>query len=465
VNTQVKQLRITLVSSAWLVASAIGSWAIATEPALFETDATPLLQPVNWQQPAGEPLLQPEVVIPVLPIQPPVVQEVRPFLDGNVMEEEITPPTTTDDAEPNQRGVRPYGGGHPKDWDWGCGGSPYRTGPGVCDNWDVGCRWDVTVDGIVMSREQTDLPALASRINLDSTGAVINDPLTPLDLTDDPMLEEFDYGPGGRASFISKLPKSEWQMHFGYEGIEEWNASVVYPKFSPIPGIAVLPEIILPDSSEQSSLNYRSSLHSGELNFVRDNCSPVWRPYCGVRYVKFDDEINHTIDQQVPTPPLPTTPSVFTVEQDRFNIFDIENNLIGFQVGLRHDLWRPMRRLTLEGFVNAGVYYNKIKYTNLMGTFTTQEFSDDPLTAGNEARTDFSDVANNDVSELSEISYIGEASVSGVCRLNKCWALRAGYQALWITDLHLAEDAFLDTGIESRDMFFHGWHAGVEHRR
>jgi hypothetical protein len=52
-----------------------------------------------------------------------------------------------------------------------------------------------------------------------------------------------------------------------------------------------------------------------------------------------------------------------------------------------------------------------------------------------------------------------------VCRLNKCWALRAGYQALWITDLHVAEDAYLNTGIEGRDLFFHGWHAGVEHRR
>jgi hypothetical protein len=259
-------------------------------------------------------------------------------------------------------------------------------------------------------------------------------------------------------------------MHAGYEGIEEWNASVVYPKISPMPdNLDFVGEFISPDSSEQTSLHYRSSLHSGELNFVRDFCSRVWRPYCGVRYVKFDDEINHSINQEVPTPPLPTTPPVFTVEQDRFNIFDVENNLVGFQIGLRHDLWRPMRRLSLEGFVNAGVYYNRIKYTNLMGVFTTQEFSDNPATVANEARTDFSDVVNNDVSELSEISYIAEASLSGVCRLNKCWALRAGYQALWITDLHVAEDAFLngsiDVGMESRDLFFHGWHAGVEHRR
>jgi hypothetical protein len=175
--------------------------------------------------------------------------------------------------------------------------------------------------------------------------------------------------------------------------------------------------------------------------------------------VKFDDEINDTLNQEAP-PPLPTVPPSVVppvITTDRFNIFDIENNLIGFQVGIRHDLWRPMRRLAIEGFVNAGVYYNDVKYTNFMGEITTQQMLGQADAV--------SGVFNSDVRELSEISYIAEASLSGVCRLNKCWALRAGYQALWITDLHLAEDAYLNTGIETRDLFFHGWHAGVEHRR
>jgi hypothetical protein len=222
--------------------------------------------------------------------------------------------------------------------------------------------------------------------------------------------------------------------------------------------------------SEQRSLHYRSSLHSGELSFVR-MCDPVWRPYCGVRYVKFDDEINDFINQEAP-PPLPGSMPVPVTTVDRLNLFDIENNLIGFQVGIRHDFWRPNRRLAIEGFANTGVYYNKVKFTNLMGQFTTQEFADDIDPPANpqapiidESRIDFADVANNDVRELSEISYISEASISGVCRLNKCWAVRAGYQAMWITNVHLAEDAFLGSDLEGRSLFFHGWHAGVEHRR
>jgi hypothetical protein len=88
-----------------------------------------------------------------------------------------------------------------------------------------------------------------------------------------------------------------------------------------------------------------------------------------------------------------------------------------------------------------------------MGVFTT--LADGTQTA----------VLNNDVSELSEISYVSESSISAVCWLNKCWALRAGYQTLWIDNLHRADDAFLNTGKDERSLFFHGWHAGVECRR
>ena len=93
-------------------------------------------------------------------------------------------------------------------------------------------------------------------------------------------------------------------------------------------------------------------------------------------------------------------------------------------------------------------------------------FADDTDTVDiDESRIDFADSVNNDVREYSEIAYVTEASISGVCRLNKCWALRAGYQAMLINNVHLAEDAYLGTGLEARSLFFHGWHAGVEHRR
>jgi hypothetical protein len=139
---------------------------------------------------------------------------------------------------------------------------------------------------------------------------------------------------------------------------------------------------------------------------------------------------------------------------------------MGFQVGLLHDTMQLNNRLAIEGFVNGGVYYNKIKYSNVMVVKTTQVVADDTATtAFNEARTDDSTIVNNDARDLDEISYEAEASVTGVCRLNKCWALRAGYQVLWINHLHLADAAYLGDVEGSQELLFHGWHAGLECRR
>jgi hypothetical protein len=504
VKQSVNQRPTKLAAFIWLVVATTCSWSTANEPAALDAAYAPSLEPANFQVPAVDaiPPIPPQTVLPIppqpsemyIPPQIPAVvpvptpsQTPTPLLDDGAIEEELTPPGGATNPIAERRGVRPYGGGHPGDWPWGCNGSPFRTGPGFCDTWEVGCRWDVAVDGIVMRREDADLATLAAFTNADSMGNPIdlpNDPMDPLTLLDDPALEQFDYGVGGRVWMTSKLPKSLWQMHFGYEGIEEWNASVVYPKQpqQPLPP----PPLLVPEfPSEQRSLTYRSSLHAAELNFVRD-CGVV-RPYCGVRYIKFDDEIQDFVNQQA-APPLPAqlpavgVPPLFppvgpVVTDDYLNLFDIENNLIGFQIGARHDLWRPSRRLAIEGFVNTGVYYNRVKYTNLMGQFTTQEYGDNvntplagvPPAGGtanlDESRLDFADVVNNDVREYDEISYVTEASISGVCRINKCWALRAGYQAMFINNVHLAEDAYLGNDLEGRSLFFHGWHAGVEHRR
>jgi len=453
-------------------------------------------------------IVQPIEVMPG-PIQPaaPLESLPSPLLDGREPAEYVLPPVDEDSYcgegyEGGARGVRPYGGGRPADWSWGCGGSPYRT-VGRCDNWRVGPKWHVTVDGIVMTRYETDLEAL--------TEEMIDNHLGEEDL-ENPTFEQFDRGPGGRITFTSQVPRyAGYQIQFAYEGIEAWNSSIVFekedfePEFytavitttttttttvvNPPPSTIVTTETTttntyddgplplqpgdpFPEGSEQRSLHYRSNYHSGELNFLVGHNS-TWQPYCGVRYINFDDEINDTIDQQA-QPPLPfegpdnVPPGEFlaVATTDRVNLFDIQNNLMGFQLGLFHDSWQANRRLAFEGFVNGGVYYNKIKYTNLMGIFTTQQITDDTSTTGiNESRIDFSNTVNNDVREYSEVSYVGEASLSGVCRLNKCWALRGGYQALWIANLHLADDAYLGNENANEDLFFHGWHAGVECRR
>jgi hypothetical protein len=346
----------------------------------------------------------------------------------------------------------------------------------MCDNWKVGCRWHVTVDGIVWSREETDLAAIATEME-DTTNF-----LRGAGTVGSPTFEQFDKGPGGRITFTSQVAKcTGWDMMFAYEGIEDWDASIVFPidEFDPAfySNAAALPLQPLPpftpsfpDAYQQRTLHYQSSLHSGELNFVR-NCDETWRPYCGVRYIRFDDEIDDAFRQDAQFPlPFPGSQPVGTflagATSDQVDSFDIDNNLMGFQIGLLHDTWRVTRRFAIEGFINSGVYYNKIKYHNQVSVVTTQIVADDVLTvAVNEARVDTSQAVINDDRDYSEIAYVSEANLTGVCRLNKCWALRGGYQVLWINNVHLADDAYLGNENINRGLLFHGWHCGVECRR
>jgi hypothetical protein len=330
-------------------------------------------------------------------------------------------------------------GGSPDDWSWGCGGSPYRTGPGYIDNWKVGCRWETSVDGMVLFREDTDLAALQAAVG-------IVDPV---------VFEEFDHAVGGRVSMTGYMPRwANYNVQAAYEGAEAWNASVVSEKAVEMDG-----------SFEQRSLYYRSNLHSAELNIVR-TCHPVWRPYCGVRFVKFDDEIYDYNNQESP-PPLPAAGSLTATEIDTKNFVDIENNMIGFQLGLRRDLWRIGRMFSVQGYANAGVYHNKIKRSNIMTEETLVLVGDDITEDGDQTGVASSLITNHDVSDLTEISYLAEASITGICRLNRSVAMRAGYQIMWINNIHLADDEFLMPVGEdlTRGRVFQGWHAGIEYRR
>jgi hypothetical protein len=190
----------------------------------------------------------------------------------------------------------------------------------------------------------------------------------------------------------------------------------------------------------------------------------VWKPYCGVRYIKLDDELSDFINQDEPFPLPAPVPEIFT-EVDRLNVFDVENNMLGFQVGVKRDLWKLGKMFSVQGYANAGVFHNRIKRSNIMSVETRELVGDDSDTGTFEGRESVTAVFNHEVSDRTEISYLGELSLTGICRLNRCCAMRAGYQILWLNNVHLADDAFLATGVDARSMIFQGWHAGVEYRR
>jgi hypothetical protein len=477
-----------------------------------------IVVPVN---PAGPAVNAPTVVLPpqtaptvvVPPPAPgatapagPTVDGSSPLLDGKLPTEELLPPVVQEGAceEEQRQGVQPYGGGHPTDWSWGCAGSPYRNGPGLCDNWKVGCRWHVTVDGLVLHREDTDLPVLQTQMIANNANNFMSSNGTAAagGTVGNPDLEHFDHGPGGRVTFTSQVSQCKYfDVQAVYEGVNDWDSYIVFPATIisntalPIPpltgtvgfpqtGVNTLPGGPFPQEFQQRSLHYESSLNSGELNFLPGR-DPEWRPFFGVRYIRFDDKITDFLNQDTQPPlagprtdvisPGPAGPGTLitvndpigpTFETDRLNLYHAENNLMGFQIGLLHDTFRLNSRLAIEGFVSGGVYYNRVRYSNFRGVFTTQTFADNTrTTVFDESRVDNSNAVNNDSRDLSEISYEAEASLTGVCRLNKCWALRGGYQVLWINHLHLADSAFFGNPEEDSDLLFHGWQVGIECRR
>ena len=338
-----------------------------------------------------------------------------------------------------------------------------------------------------MSREHANLTSLVDQMRANNTFMSSDGTAVGGGTDMAPETENFHDAPGGRITFSSQVCGcTGYDLEAVYEGLDNWNSSVVFPKEA-LPAVALPippnpdtePAAPFPEGFQQRSLHYRSDMNSGELNFMTC-CGPTCRPFFGVRVIRFDDEINDMLNQerQVPLPgpqtgdsggPTPVNvndPIGPTFETDRLNLFHIENNLMGFQIGMFHDTWRLNQRFAIDGFVSAGVYYNEVKYSNVMGIYTTQAFADNTRSTDVvESSTNISNIVNNDSRTLAEISYVSEASISGVCRLNRCWALRGGYQILWMDNIHTAEQAYLGNPNGGSDLFFQGWHAGFECRR
>ncbi len=343
-----------------------------------------------------------------------------------------------------------YGAGGPCKEHWGCGGSPFRTGPGQCDDWRVGPIWQVTLDGVFMTRDETNIDALAAAIGT-TTGAADS-------------YQQFEHGTGTRLTLTGWWPQMKgYEMQVGYLGIFNWDANVVVPDAN-----VVAPPVGSVALTEQRDLKYGSDLHSLEINAQRLTTSP-WKPFFGVRFLRGDEKIQD-ITRRSNT--LPLSLGEVAITNNLFSNAEVENNLIGFQLGMRRDVWHLSEKLSIHGFSNGGAYCNMIDRDLSSGqTQTRTELIavDDPATP------DFDETGSTEIlttgtgtrvkSNRTELSFVGEVSLSLQYKLNQCSALRGGYQVLYINGLEFADDAYLGLAPNSRDLLLHGWFAGFEYRR
>lgn len=353
------------------------------------------------------------------------------------------------------------GGGGP------VGGSGYRTGPGRRDNWKVGPHWRATVDGVLLFRDDADLDAMLTQVG----------PLPPSSAL--PSLEfrdNFDHAAGVRALLTSEFPQcAGYELQIGYVGVEKWLANAYY-ELETIAAASIPTSDV--DVMQRRSLNYESNLHAVEINFQRDTRGFL-KPFAGLRYLGLDETISDD-NVQFTTGVLPDPVNVGdTIASDVTSTqtaVDIQNNLIGFQTGLRLDMWRPTRKLHFNGFVSAGAYCNIVDRDRIFqetNTVTTNErvsvsdgsggFTEQVNTTVNTATT------RSTVSgDGARVAFVTEAALAGTWKLNSCTALRAGYQVMFLSGVELSEDLWLAPppveAIED-DLFLHGWFAGLEYRR
>jgi hypothetical protein len=324
------------------------------------------------------------------------------------------------------------------DWGWGCGGSPHRTGPGSCDTWKVGPRWRVGLDGVIMQRDTTNLDALVAAATPPFTG--------------DQLRENFDYGGGARLTIASDWPKwAGYEMAVDYIGVPEWNASVFVPDVPPLGPIAGV--------NTQRELTYRSAMHSLAINF-QESRNRIFKPFLGVRYVLLDEDLDDETDQFAPA-----VVGALTNTTDIARAVDVQNHLIGFQGGLRGDLWNRGGWFSVQGMIDGGAYCNLSNQNNRFRQTTSTQRLDDPNTAGNEFYDTLTSVSNEYKQDRARVAFLGEASLAAVAQLNRCTSLRAGYQVLYLEGVELGDTAFLGNGPSNDDLLLHGWFAGFEYRR
>jgi len=401
-------LAIVWIGAAVIAVGASRLWAQSGYP----TTATGTLIPANIQaaQPLDAPLPS-SVASPVLWQQYPVPQ--RQTLTGDC-------PTC------GRGGQDPYDrcGSHPEIFPW-------IRGPGNSDQWCVGPHWAVEADGLFLFRDDADWGRVITAVGVAPT-----------------LTEQFDAGPGARL-FVTGYNESGFGMQVGYEGVNDWNATAVFPL----------------GGGATRSFDYETRFNSLEINFLPQVPFP-WKFFAGFRYVQIDEDFADFTVNDKPIPPPANPPAAPVAFVDSGTSFLLVNRLIGFQVGGRRDTWQWNKWFSLETFFNTGVYFNKFRRDDVSRTVTTTISGDDLSTPDtDEFSQNTSEVATTVRREISEVSFLGEAGIASEVRINQSVALRGGYQVMVLDGVGEGLNAFFAPGLNSSTLVYHGLQFGLEYRR
>jgi len=186
-------------------------------------------------------------------------------------------------------------------------------------------------------------------------------------------------------------------------------------------------------ATDAYTVNYVSNLHNGELNWWLDE---FWgfRPMVGARWIRVREEFSI----------LDTTDTSW----DAFS--EMQNDLIGAQVGVKARLWDGGNWIRLETQLKGGIYHNDVDY----------QASVVDAAGASQGVIRRSPSAN---------PFVGEITVTAVVQFCPRLALRFGYHGLWMSDIGLApnqaDQSDIATGMggdQLGSLNYQGGFAGLE---
>ena len=219
------------------------------------------------------------------------------------------------------------------------------------------------------------------------------------------------------------------------------------------------------NNAERHRIQRTSEFHNIELNLLGNTCASGcynsrlrlgWN--AGVRFFRYDDGFTFSTDpNEVPFDGDP--------EEVHYDI-EVENNLIGFQIGGRADYCFTRR---VNGFATSkfGIYGNHISHRSVIG-------GSNGTAVVSDAASPF-DGRDYDVrSNVTDVAFLGELNMGLDYQMSKCWSATAGYRAVAVSGVGHSTSQIIgdDTATDldwladtnnNGSLILHGAFAGLEY--
>ena len=309
-----------------------------------------------------------------------------------------------------------------------CGAANCCTADCNADDWgglsDCGPRWQVGADALFLWRTNSSLrqPVVVDSNARDVTLLSTHDP-------------NFDMATGPRLT-LDYMADDGTGWDLVYFGFQQWSASATAQGSADL-SLAGDLGLQFPSDfnmADRMRLDYTSTLHNAEVNYVRSLDSVAL--LAGFRYMHLDEQFN-----------IESTNSITGTSDYHVGT---RNDLFGGQIGA---VWKGSSGcLDFAVTSKAGLFDNDTGQASLL----------------NDLNNTFP-VRNTNV-HGNQAAFVGELDLLATCHLTSWLAVRGGYDLLWIKGVALAPDQLDFTTTSTAGTALHsgggvllgGFHAGVE---